>query len=127
LLTGTGVASLSADTVLLSTSGELPTALSIFAEGSLMITAVPFGDGLRCVGGSLKRLFIKNAINGAAIAPQSGDLSVSARAAVLGDTITAGSTRYFYTYYRDPSATFCPAPPGNTFNITSQFAIPWGA
>jgi hypothetical protein len=33
--------------------------------------------------------------------------------------------RYYQTYYRNPAPTFCPAPPGNTFNITNAVQINW--
>jgi hypothetical protein len=29
-------------------------------------------------------------------------------------------------YYRDPSLTFCPDPPGNTFNVSNGAEIFWG-
>src|SRR5207247_259247 len=64
LLTGSGGASLSADTLLLISSGELPTAASIYLQGDVPVAATSFGDGLRCVGGNLKRLFVKFAVGG---------------------------------------------------------------
>jgi hypothetical protein len=125
LLSGLGTPSLSLDTVQLVSTGELPTALSIFSQGQTIIAAVPFGDGLRCVGTNLKRLYTKSAIGGTATAPLGGDLSVSARSAALGDTITPGTSRYYYTYYRDPAAAFCPSPTGDTFNSTSSIGCQW--
>lgn len=124
-LVGTGTPSLSVDTVLFTTGGELPTALTIFAQGQQTITPVNFGDGLRCVGVNLKRLFTKSAVAGIAVAPQPGDPSVSSRSATLGDPIPSGAARYYYAYYRDPSASFCPAPSGDTFNSTSSVGIMW--
>jgi hypothetical protein len=124
-LAGTGTPSLSVDTVLFTTGGELPTALTIFAQGQQTITPVNFGDGLRCVGVNLKRLFTKSAVAGIAVAPQPGDPSVSSRSATLGDPIPSGAARYYYAYYRDPSATFCPSPSGDTFNSTSSVGIVW--
>src|SRR5262249_16511361 len=61
LLTGTGYASLVADTVHLTSTGEMTAALSVLLQGSTTISAVPYGDGLRCTGGILKRLFSHNA------------------------------------------------------------------
>jgi len=120
-----GVASLANDSVLLGVIGELPSALSIFLQGDLQIAAVAYGDGLRCTGGTLKRLYVKNAVGGGVVAPQAGDLSVSARSAALGDPIQAGETRTYQTYYRDPSPSFCPAPAGNTFNVSNGVRIGW--
>jgi hypothetical protein len=86
---------------------------------------VIFGDGLRCVGGSLKRLYSKPASGGVVYAPHPGDPSITARSAALGDPISSGATRYYMTYYRDPSATFCPNPPGGTFNGSNAVSIVW--
>jgi len=127
LLTGSGVPSLSADTLQLSTSGELPTALSIVLQGTTSIAPVTYGDGLRCVGGTLKRLYARSASGGAVVAPQAGDPSVSARSAALGDPISSGATRNYQVYSRDPNPGFCTSPPGGTFNVSNAIAIVWGA
>ena len=120
-----GSASLSNDTLVLSSSGELPSALSIFLQGTAQVAAAVFGDGVRCVGGNLKRLYTKNAVGGVASAPSGAEPSVSARCAVLNDPLTAGAVRYVQTYYRDPNAAFCPAPQGSSFNISSGVVLTW--
>ena len=125
MLTGSGSRSLAADTVVLTSSGELPTVLSIFLQGDASIAPAIFGDGLRCTGGALKRLYTHDAVGGVVSAPQAGELSVSARSAALGDTIAAGTTRYYQTYYRDPQLAFCASPPGNSWNVSSGLAIVW--
>ena len=127
LLTVSGVASLSADTLQLTASSELPSALSIVLQGSTAIPAVNFGDGLRCAGGNLKRLYTKSASGGVITAPQPGDPSISARSGALGDPLPLGAMRAYQVYYRDANTGFCPAPPGSTFNATNVIAIPWGA
>jgi len=124
-LEATGSASLAHDTLLLSTAGELPTALSIFLQGDVEIPPASFGDGLRCAGGSLKRLYVKNAVGGSVSAPQAGDPSVSARSAAIGDFIQAGATRIDQTYYRDPNVAFCPVPTGNAWNVSSAVRVSW--
>ncbi|HEV8113580.1 MAG TPA: thrombospondin type 3 repeat-containing protein [Planctomycetota bacterium] len=124
-LTVTGTPSLSADTLVFTASGERPTAFTIFLQGNLEIAPVHFGDGLRCAGGSLKRLYAKSASGGVVVAPQGAEPSVSARSAALGDTIQAGQIRIYQTYYRDPSATFCPTPPGGTFNSSNAYRVSW--
>lgn len=130
----TGGAKLSAagttspDTVVLTSSGELPVALSIFLQGNLDIPAgALFGDGLRCAGGTLKRLYSKNASGGTVSAPNlgAGDPNITTRSAALGDTIPPGGTRYYQVYYRDPNLAFCADPPGNTWNVSSGRAITW--
>jgi hypothetical protein len=127
VLSGTGTANLSADSVQLTSSGERPNALSIFLQGNVQIAPVHFGDGLRCTGGALKRLFVKSASGGLVTAPQSGDPSVSARSAALGDPIPLGATREYQVYYRDSNASFCPNPQGGSFNVSNAIAIAWGS
>jgi hypothetical protein len=123
LLSSSGIASLSSDTVQLTSSSELPTALSIVLQGNSVIAPVNFGDGLRCAGGALKRLYLKHAIGGTISAPQAGDPSISTRSSALGDTIPLGATRAYQVYYRDPNLGFCPA----GFNASNAIAIAWGA
>jgi hypothetical protein len=117
--------STSPDSVVLLVSGEMPSALTIFAQGSASIAPVHFGDGLRCAGGNLKRLYSKNAVGGAAAAPQSPEPSISLRSSALGDPLYPGTTRYYFTYYRDPNPTFCPPPSGDTFNSSNELRITW--
>jgi hypothetical protein len=125
-LTASGTASLSSDTMVLTTTGELPSALSIVLQGSMAIAPTDFGDGLRCVGGILKRLYIKHAVAGSITAPSGSDLPISQQSASQGAPISQGATRVYQVYYRDPSTTFCPSPQGNTFNISSGIAVTWG-
>jgi hypothetical protein len=125
ILAAAGNAYLSMDSLVFTASDEKPTALSVFSQGTLLIpNGVTFGQGVRCTGGSLKRLYVKSASGGIATAPDVGDLSVSARSAALGDPIAAGSTRYYYVYYRDPIVLGgCPV--ASTFNSTQTGRIDW--
>jgi hypothetical protein len=117
--------STSPDTVLLHASGELPTALSIFLQGTNVAPPAPFGDGLRCASGILKRLYVKAAVAGTASAPGPGDPPISLRSAQLGDTIHPGDRRYYQVYYRDPDLAFCADPLGGTFNVTNGVKLVW--
>jgi hypothetical protein len=126
LLTSSGTTN--PDTMVLSATGEMPTAFTIFLQGDAqLVNTLHFGDGLRCVGGNLKRLYSHNAVGGTVHGPDAsfGDPPITTRSAALGDPIAPGSTRYYQTYYRDPSATFCPPPSGNTFNASNAVAITW--
>lgn len=96
-------------------------------QGNLTISPANFGDGLRCAGGAIKRLYVKGAGGGVVTAPQAGDPSVSARSAVLGDPIPVGGTRNYQVYYRDSNPTYCPAPTGGTFNASGAVAILWNS
>ncbi len=114
------------DTLLLTASDLLPSVSCIFLQGDQAVSnGIVFGDGVRCVSGALKRLYLKFASGGTASAPEPGDPSVSARSAVLGDTITPGAQRYYQVYYRDPDPTFCPTPVGNGWNVSSGAIITW--
>jgi hypothetical protein len=125
LLTSTGVASLSADTVGFTASGEKPTATSVFVQGtSPIFSGAVFGQGVRCVGGSLKRLYVHAAAGGAVSAPVGTDARVHTRSAALGDSISAGSARYYFVYYRDSTVLGgCPAT--STFNTTQSGSLIW--
>lgn len=113
---------------MLTSSGEPPTVLSIFLQGDANTPAgIVFGDGVRCVSGGLKRMYVKNASGGVVSAPDfgAGDPSITTQSANLGDTIPAGGTRCYQVYYRDPVLSFCPNPPGNSWNVSSGLRITW--
>jgi hypothetical protein len=103
----------------------LPSVLNIYLQGNAEIAPAAFGDGLRCAGGSLKRLAAKTAFGGASQFPESGDPSISARSASLGDPIVTGTSRYYQTYYRDPNLAFCSAPTGDSWNVSNGIRIDW--
>jgi hypothetical protein len=114
------------DTIVLSAFGELPSVLSIFLQGNAVQSPPAiFGDGLRCAGGSLKRLYTKHAVAGVVTAPEVGDPSISARSAALGDVIPPGGQRIHQVYYRDSDLGFCPDPPGNRWNVSNGIRIQW--
>jgi hypothetical protein len=116
------------DTLVLTSSGELATVLSIVLQGDVSrATPLLFGDGVRCVGGGLKRLYTGNAVGGVFSAPQTGDPSITTQSTNLGDPIAPGSgaVRYYQTYYRDPDLAFCPAPLGSSWNVSSGVSITW--
>jgi Tol biopolymer transport system component len=125
MLAASGIASLAADTVQLTCSDELASAPSIVMQGSTTVSSVLFGDGLRCAGGNLERLYNRNAVGGVVAVPQPGDPSISARSSASGDPLSLGATRIYQVFYRDPNASFCPNPPGSTFNISNAIAIAW--
>ena len=130
-LTLTGTNSLSNDTVVITATDERPNVTSLFLQGNnVLASGVFFGDGVRCAAGQLLRLNSPGgtAADGAgtvvypnATFPQ----SVSSRSAFLGQPISAGQTRWYQTYYRDPDLGFCPAPPGNSWNVTHGVALVW--
>ena len=112
----------SPDTVLLTSSNELPSALTIFLQGTQSMAAVPYGNGLRCIGGVLKRLYNRNAVNGTVSAPQGADLSITARSAALNHPILPGQLKFYMTYSRDPNPNVCT---GLGFNSSNALGIVW--
>lgn len=128
--TGGAILSAAADpnlgTTVLTTGHLLDHATCIFLQGSALLSQpTVFGDGLRCIGGNLLRLYVGHASNGTASAPGVGEPSIMDRSAELGDPFTFGMTRYYQTYYRDSNPTYCPTPQGDTWNISSALYITW--
>jgi Tol biopolymer transport system component len=122
-----GGAYLSSDSLVFSTTGEKPTATSLLLQGtSLVASGAIYGQGVRCVGGTLTRLFTKSAVAGSITAPDfgAGDPTISARSAAKGDVIQPGQSRWYLVYYRDPSVLGgCPA--SSTFNATQTGQVSW--
>jgi len=79
---------------------------------------VPFGDGLRCVSGSIVRLGTKSNSAGRSRYPAAGDASISVRGLVA-----APGTRHYQCWYRNAAA-FCTP---STFNLTNAVIVTWGA
>lgn len=115
----------SPDRVVLEVTGEVPSALSVFLQGRQVLeNSVLFGDGARCIGGTLKRIGVKGAVGGEASYPAVGDPQISVRSAVLGDPIAPGSYRYYQVCYRDPNPGFC-SPILSTFNASNAVMVRW--
>ncbi len=126
-LSASGIAYLSTDSLVFTTSGEKPTATSTLWQGpSSPAAGIVFGQGVRCVNGSLKRLFNKSAVGGSITVPDfaAGDPRISARSAAKGAPISPGQTCYYFVSYRDPIVLGgCPAT--STFNVTQTGRIDW--
>lgn len=113
------------DTLALQVVGVPSTTFALFAQGSTPLGALPYGDGILCLGGTLTRLYIQVATGGVAGAPTVGQGSISQRSALLGDPIAPGSSRYYQVVYRDADLSFCPSPQGGTFNTTNRLTVVW--
>ena len=123
-LSASGLASLSSDTLHFSTSGEKPTATSVLLQGSVVSNGAVFGQGVRCVSGTLKRLYQATAVAGSISVPPPAGPSVSARSAALGDVLGSGAVRSYAVYYRDPIVLGgCPA--ASSFNVTQTGQVTW--
>lgn len=113
------------DSLVLEVSGMNNISLTVFFAGTTQVPSAIQGAGLRCVGGSLKRLYIGSGSGGAINRPGAGDLSVSARSAALGSPITPGETRYYFNVYRDPQAAVPCGNTSSTVNTTNSGSITW--
>jgi len=125
VLGANGIASLGSDTLRITSFGERALASTLFCQGDVQIAPTSFGDGLWCLGGTLKRLYLHDASMGVVAAPGANEPPISAQSSVLGDPIPAGAVRYYQAYYRDPSSTFCTEPAGNTWNASNAVYVVW--
>jgi len=126
-LAADGVAYLSMDSLVFTTGGEKPSALSIVTQwAGPDATGDVFGMGVRCTSGTFRRLYTTAAVGGSITAPDfgAGDPPVSERSASLGDTILAGQSRWYFVYYRDP-VVLGGCPGTSTFNATTTGQVTW--
>ncbi len=119
LLSATGGAAISADTLVLN--ARVPnTTTTLFLQSTQIQAAgqgIPFGDGLRCASGTVVRLGSGPATVGNARYPGVGDPPVSVRGLV-----PPGATRYYQAWYRSPP-TFCTP---SSFNLSNALRVEWG-
>jgi hypothetical protein len=106
-----GEASRSLNNFTLSAIDLPPNAIAIFASGTAPIDpGVPFGNGLRCIGGTLKRHHTLHAVTGVVI-----DFQDLTSPAYFG--VSPGQVLYYQCVYRDPAAG------GALFNTTDALAV----
>jgi hypothetical protein len=113
-LRGSGAAQIGSDTLVLSASNLPSTSSALFFQGTSMSAAV-FGDGLRCVAGSVLRLGTSSASGGVATYPPQGYAVSDAGYATIGTTL------YYQAWYRN-AVSYCTASP---FNLTNGLSITW--
>ena len=133
-LLGTGTASISADTLSLTSAGYGTTGLTCSAtvlnplcvlyQGSAVIPGgVPFGDGVLCCGGNVILMNAKPATAGTYRYPEfAPDPPISILSASLGDPLVPGSTRCYFVGYRDSCPTFCVP---SFRQKTNSFLVTW--
>ena len=111
------------DTLTMSSSGELPTSLSVFVQSdALRACPLQLGDGILCLGGHVKRLYLRSAVAGIAQAPAAGDPTITQRSAALGDPLGSGAVRYYQVWYRDGAGSFCTA---GVSNVSNGLRVVW--
>jgi hypothetical protein len=118
-LMGAGIALVGADSVTLMASGLPPGQPGLYFQGMNQVnggSGNPFGDGLRCTGGDVRRL-------GVSFSDASGNSDTSGFAqpiSVLGG-VALGDQRNYQLWYRDPVGSPC----GNLFNLSNGYAVQW--
>jgi hypothetical protein len=117
-LRGFGLPLVSNDFLQLRVEGLPNSTTCLFFQGTSASTpATPFGDGLRCVSGTIIRLATKSTSNGTAVYPTTSEEDISLR----GDVPLSGGTRHYQVWYRN-SATFCT---DSTFNLSNGVTVEW--
>ena len=116
-----GVATVGADTVTL-TGAQVPNGPGLYFQGTNQLAGgngVAFGDGLRCVGGTIIRLGIVPGVGNTSQYPTGTGIN-SVPVSIKG-FCNPGDTRHYQLWYRD-SATFCT---GAVFNLSNALTLVW--
>lgn len=110
LLGASGTSSVTNDDLVLVASQLPPSRPSLFFFGTTPVGPLPFGDGLRCAGGSIKRFGL--GLN----SPIGMKISGTGICAAFG--ILPGMSPVFQVWTRDPGG-----PCGTNFNTTNAFQV----
>jgi len=114
-LTGSGVASVSADTLVLSATSMEPSNSGLYFQADNDLSpGLVWGDGLRCAGGALKRLEV-------VFADAAGASSTSLVLSVKAGNVLPGDEKYYQCWYRNTVGSPC----GADFNATNGYAVTW--
>lgn len=113
-LSSSGVASVSADSLVLSCTTAIPFGPGLYFQGSASAApGIAFGNGLRCVAGSTPRLEIR-------VADGLGSSSTTVAIHAFGAAMP-GDQRFYQLWYRD-QAGFCT---GTGFNLSNAVGLTW--
>jgi arylsulfatase A-like enzyme len=117
-LSATGSASLSADTLVLAASALAPSQSGLYFQADNDLSpGIPWGDGLRCAGGSLIRLGVR-------FSDATGSSDTSGFAQTISaktGNIVPGETKFYQCWYRDPLFSACLT----GFNLSNGLAVTW--
>ena len=118
LLRTSGVPRVTGDTFALDVLGLPPTTTCLFFQGnSSPVEVFSFGDGSRCVIGSVIRLGVKPTVAGTAQYPTGADALIHVR----GQIPAVGATRFYQAWYRNTAA-FCTV---DGFNLSNAVKVIW--
>jgi hypothetical protein len=119
-LRATGTPRVAADALMLVVTGLPPSSPVLFvqsATSSPSTGALPFGDGVVCLTGSLARLAVRSAQFGSAQLGTASDPRISQ----LGFVPASGATVRYQAVYRN-AANYCTS---DTFNMSNSIAVQW--
>jgi len=117
-LSGSGVASVGADTLTLACTGPEHYNSGLYFQGDNDLSpGSAWGDGLRCAGGQLKRLGVRVADGAGASDTSAWTIPLSVKAG----NVSAGATKYYQVWYRNPLGSPC----GAQFNASNGYAVSW--
>jgi hypothetical protein len=111
-----GFAATTNDNLQLTALEMPPNSTCLFFQGTTQ-TGVPFGDGLRCVGGSVTRLGIVHLNSGGGVMCPNPGIHLG----TLGAIPAGGATRDHQVWYRN-AASFCTP---STYNLTNGVEAVW--
>jgi hypothetical protein len=118
MLVASGYPSVGANSLVLRGIDTVPAWQGVFFQGDVSLNngmGQILGDGLRCVGGNLRRLEVVTA-NTNGESNSSVDLST-----VHGNVVAPGETKYYQLWYRDSGSGPC----SSTYNLTNALEISW--
>ena len=100
--------------------------VTVLFQGTTNTANTRSGAGIRCVSGTLKRLYKGNQSSGAINFPNNG-VPVHLQSQAKGYTIVAPITLYYYCAYRNSAANGQPGCPGLNFgfNTTNAGSVVW--
>ncbi|MBK7641440.1 MAG: hypothetical protein IPJ19_00075 [Planctomycetes bacterium] len=124
-LVASGSANVAASTLAFNTQNQVASSFSMLVQGDALTAAgTTFGQGVRCVGGTLRRMYVHFSSGGSASFPGALDPDIATRSATLGDTLTSGATRWYSVVYRDVNVLGGCASTA-TFNVTNTAEVIW--
>ncbi len=119
ILMGSGTSSWGADDLVLTTSDMPPNKFGLSFMSLTMGSPATLGDGLRCVGGQIKRLGVNSTGSGGSFGIGPGLVEYTQQTPNPGDDIQVGDTWHFQTWFRDVNSSPC----GNGSNLSSAWSV----
>jgi hypothetical protein len=120
LLDVSGSTSVSADDLVLTTSGCPPGNTGLYLLGTVTFSPVVLGDGLTCIGFPFR--YPPGVVDGAGVFTLTNPV-----AGAFPVTFTAGDTHYFQAWTRDvlcgPPPAPCPSPCGSNSNLSNGYSV----